>query len=29
MTKVGIISDTHAYWDDKYELYNWPTALKP
>ena len=21
MTKVGIISDTHAYWDDKYELY--------
>ena len=21
MKKIGIISDTHAYWDDKYELY--------
>ncbi len=21
MTRIGIISDTHAYWDDKYSLY--------
>ena len=21
MKKIGIISDTHAYWDDKYEQY--------
>ena len=21
MKRIGIISDTHAYWDDKYEKY--------
>lgn len=21
MRKIGLLSDTHAYWDDKYELY--------